>query len=477
MTTTGMLSRFLRTGYNLLGYGHQYERTSSTDLEEKSDGEVRLSPRDRSSSSSDEEEDNSGSLTIQVSARRLEAGSRDGAAVPYLRPLRPEKIYRVNRIRVFVCLLGLTAVFLIVTWYRVATKPFGTGPSESEEHAGASDDPEIVDPYGNAIAIKPSTPSFDEKGSYSLTSDGHLQPYNQSIGLVTEVQAVTDLLGLTVEVVNGDCAASLELSAGSSELYIALRPDQCPPQPKNYPPLRPVHGLPEEQLRSWFLRGSFEQPSSSPTFPSDPQLDVIMTWVNGSDPLWRLGRTEKAEKHGLGNRIDGMTRHWRNNGMGSYPLRSIVDAFSNTNETKRLRRIHVVTADMPISGIGLQAVRAIDREGPDSVEDKHFGGRMEKPWTLGQVPSWLEQKALIPLLNERKLSHANGAELQWHFHSEVFKMPESSFNASTESDDVEEKTLQFWKDERAWQQQALPSFNSFAIEWQLGWLTGVNDIR
>jgi hypothetical protein len=472
-----MLSRFRRTGYNLLGYGHQYERTSSTDLEDKSHGKGRVSPCDGSNSNSDDEGDSFGSPTRHVSVRRLEAGQRDGAAVPFLRPLRPEKRYRVNRIRVFACLLAGTAASLIVTWYRVSTKPLNTGSSESKEYTGASDYPEIVDSYGIATATSPSSPGFDETRLYSLTSDGHLQLYNQSNELVTEVQAVTDLLGLNVEVMDGDCAVSLELSAGASELYIPLRPDQSPTQPKNYPPLRPVHGLPEEQLRSWFLKGSFKKPHSPQAFPSDPQLDVIMTWVNGSDPLWQLGRTEKAEKHGLGSRIDSMTRHWRNNGMGSYPLRSIVDAFSSANETKHLRRIHVVTADMPIAGIGLQAVRKIDREGSNLTNDKPFDGKMEKPWTLGQVPSWLEQNALIPLLDERTLSHANGAELQWHYHSEVFKMPESSFRASTITDYEEKKTRQFWKDERAWQQQALPSFNSFAIEWQLGWLTGVNDIR
>ena len=476
MTTTGMLSRFRRTGYSLLGYGHQYERTSSTDVQEKSDEEGRVNPCERSESTSDDEGDNFGSPMRQASARRLEAGQRDGAAVPFLRPLRPEKRYRVNRIRVLTCFLAGTTVFLIVTWYRVSLKPLGSGPGESEEYRGTSDEPELVDSYGTAIPANLSSPGLDETRSYSLNSSGYLQLYNGSIEVVTEAQAVTDLLGLDVEVVHGDSAVSLELSANASQLYIPLRPDQSPPQPKDYPPLRPVHGLSKKHLRSWFLRGSFEQPDSPEAFPSDPQLDVVMTWVNGSDPLWRLGRTEKAEKHGLGSRIDGMTRHWRDNGMGSYPLRSIVDAFSGNNETKHLRRIHIVTADMPIAGIKLQAVKQVGREGPNLTEDKPFGGRMEKPWTLGQVPSWLDQNALIPLLNERTLSPATAAELQWHFHSEIFKLPESYFSASSITGQSGEKALH-WKDERAWQQQTLPSFNSFAIEWQLGWLTGVNDIR
>jgi 3-O-alpha-D-mannopyranosyl-alpha-D-mannopyranose xylosylphosphotransferase len=242
-----------------------------------------------------------------------------------------------------------------------------------------------------------------------------------------------------------------------------------------------VTSLPDSLLEDWFLHGKLSS-TSVKDLPPQPKLDVIFTWVNGSDTLWQLGQLEQAERNGIPQpRLKGVNRHWRENGMGRFGLRSVVEAFSQKEDEEDetiigvkgnngIRRIHVLTADLSMDGLGLTWENETSGEvGRGVIQTQEGRAR----WSLGQVPDWLDTSALVPLLDERVSSSGSGVELQWHFHSEAFHIAQSLFDMPN---DNERKSVS-WANEKAWKDQALPTFNSFAIETQIGWLKGMSDVR
>ena len=318
----------------------------------------------------------------------------------------------------------------------------------------ADEDMLIDDPPGT-----PSPSSFIS----GVFRDGILE-FNNLTSLDESHQAVTDMLGLTI-ITDTDGRDKLKTSTEASNLYMVVDPDQHPGQPKTYPALRPVTGLSGTQLVTWFMYGFIDNGWTKPSLLQAPELDVVMTWVNGSDPLWALERDRQAERYGLSKRVSNLARHWRDNGMGPYPIRSVVDAFSKKPEGRSgLRRIHLVTADMQLDGIGFANNATSDvTPSPD------------RPWTMGQVPSWLDQGKLVPLIDDDVSTSSDQVELQMHFHSEAFQLPESLFSGIHTSDESQSDIR--WKDADDWKRDSVPTFNSFAIEWQMGWLKGVGDLR
>ena len=471
MIITRVLTNLRTTGLDIYGRSLRYTRLASTDQGEKDDSDDEDSSPTGSSRESPGDAALSFSSTLESLSSKLEDG-RPQFSEPFLRPLQPERRGLARRVRIWLipligCVLLVTIISHgIVTGGKAAGQD-GTsvivansteaGPTSTSANETVMDDTQKKPSNSNS-----SIPlGIFQDGSWQLNNGTHLDE---------EHRTVTDLLGLTSSVdLTG--AEQFSLSGQASDLYMVIEPEQQPEQPKTYPALRPVAGLSGTQLESWFLYGNIDNGWTKPRLPKTPQVDVVMTWVNGSDPLWALERSKKVAKHGLKFRMPGMARHWRDNGMGPYPLRSIVDAFAEPKAESDLRRIHLVTADMQLDGIGFNRNLAAGEESRlPSIAQKG------KKWTIGQVPSWLDQAKLVPSLANRTSTDSRNVELQWHFHSQAFQIPDSFFQQTITVSNKSETSIQ-WKDADEWKRDALPTYNSFAIEWQMGWLEGVGDIR
>jgi hypothetical protein len=464
MSISRLLTRIHTTGLATFGHNSRYTQLRTSDQEDKDDGYYDSSP-DGSSSVSRSSQDVGGSAFDSLSSK-LEGGSPD-RPVPFHRPLQSERRGIIRRLRVWIALLAMLVVLVTILCHRLTSRTVGDvdrGPSSviintNLTEAGPTST-SVVD-EDMLIDDPPGTPSPSKLIS-GVFRNGILE-LNNLTSLDQSHQAVTDMLGLTVTT-DTDGRDKLETSTEASNLYMVVDPDQHPGQPKTYPALRPVTGLTGTQLITWFMYGFIDNGWTKPSLPQAPKLDVVMTWVNGSDPLWALERDRQAERYGLSKRVSNLARHWRDNGMGPYPIRSVVDAFSKPEGRSGLRRIHLVTADMQLDGIGFANNATSDvTPSPD------------RPWTMGQVPSWLDQDKLVPLLDDDVLTSSDQVELQMHFHSEAFQLPESLFSGIQTSDESQPKIR--WKDANGWKRDSVPTFNSFAIEWQMGWLKGVGDLR
>ncbi|KAJ9114340.1 hypothetical protein QFC20_001481 [Naganishia adeliensis] len=163
--------------------------------------------------------------------------------------------------------------------------------------------------------------------------------------------------------------------------------------------------------------------------PQD-RLDLIYLWVNGSDRIWQeqydlTRELEFPERSSLKRKddLDPPVRHYRSQGTLRYALRSGVEAFRR-DESSWIRKMHVLTADMPIA--------------TDEEEDP-----MMADYRLGQIPDWLDKERVFQVTVDsnfdaslsRHVPSAKGAAtardiasledppLQWHFHSEIFRDP------------------------------------------------------
>ncbi len=235
--------------------------------------------------------------------------------------------------------------------------------------------------------------------------------------------------------------------------------------------LRPNRFLPEAGgcLDQWFEHGTVCQGSarsarrdtnvhsrSGNSFPLGPEekLDVVYLWVNGTDPIWQ---ETKASRYTGNTNPSTPSKHYRDRNELKYTMRSVAKAFrtSNWGRGSHVRKVHVVTADMPF---------------PMSTNIDNAEGKNDNTsnWRVGQIPSWINPKALSSAGNEG----GDVPDLQWHFHSEIFRLP-----ASYLSDDVasNERKNARWSSESEWKELSVPSFNSFGIETMLGWLDDLSD--
>jgi 3-O-alpha-D-mannopyranosyl-alpha-D-mannopyranose xylosylphosphotransferase len=102
-------------------------------------------------------------------------------------------------------------------------------------------------------------------------------------------------------------------------------------------------------------------------------------------------------------------------------------------------------------------------------------------WRVAQAPSWLNYSKLDPAsrshpyylkdpsssaAGHRKGKHSY-PNLRYAGHSEIFHLPTLDRDGKTEELGERE-----WR-EKEWKKQALPSFNSMAIETRIGWLPGL----
>jgi hypothetical protein len=220
-------------------------------------------------------------------------------------------------------------------------------------------------------------------------------------------------------------------------------------------------------LEKWFASGILCDYDIGP----QDELDLIYLWVNGSDPLWQeqyeLTREQEFSKRDTASydKAHPPVRHYRSQGSFKYALRSGVESFrkGEGGGLSWLRKIHVLTADMPVPS--------------DEDQDPATGD-----YRLGQIPDWLDKERVfgvtvdssleIDLGRVARVEHdkrllPTSPPLQWRFHSEVFSAPADDF-----SDASSNRTNMLQGD---WAAQALPTFNSFAIETRIPWLDDLAD--
>lgn len=222
-------------------------------------------------------------------------------------------------------------------------------------------------------------------------------------------------------------------------------------------------------LEQWFASGVL----CDSDIGSQDHLDLVYLWVNGSDPIWQeqydLTREEEFPGNGQsskGSESQPPVRHYRSQGSFKYALRSGVEAFrkDGDGDSSWVRKIHVLTADMPVPS--------------DEDQDPAMGD-----YRLGQIPDWLDKERVFGVTEDADLQTNLGRvatinakrlvpsdpPLQWHFHSEVFSSPAEGL-----ADTTTNRTNALQGD---WSAQVLPTFNSFAIETRMSWLDDLADNR
>jgi len=219
-----------------------------------------------------------------------------------------------------------------------------------------------------------------------------------------------------------------------------LLPDTPLPSPRSL--IQPLqHRLPYNVLNQYFESGTL--PSQAP--PSYP-IDIVYTWVNSTSSEFSGVVKKRWEGEDLG-RLNG-ERRWRDNGELRGAVHSAVDAFKDS-----LRRVHIISGDYPVDVV-------------DALDDSR--------WAMGQIPAWLDWN------KEGQGIKKSGPDLKWHFHREIFRLPRQGpllRGWSPEFNHTERRDLEVGHDdlEVEWQDLALPTFNSFAIETRLGYVDGCHE--
>lgn len=201
------------------------------------------------------------------------------------------------------------------------------------------------------------------------------------------------------------------------------------------PPARLLQPLttrpPLDKLIQYYAHGTLNF-SKQVNPVEQPRVDLLSLFVNASSDYFAYAKNKKSEEEGLGS-LKKQKHHWRDNGELRGSLRSFALSLR-----ERLRTVHVVSAafDFP------EDERPVL---PEDVEDS------ADRWQLGQIPEWLDW--------------ASPGNVQWHFHSEIFRLPR-------DDDGSLDHTIADVNEEE-WRSLSLPNFNSFQIESRLPF---VNDI-
>lgn len=199
------------------------------------------------------------------------------------------------------------------------------------------------------------------------------------------------------------------------------------------PLLRPIYHRPDASiLSSYYVDGIIpEHPPPS----ESPPVDIVYLWVNSSGPIFNHAMIARAASEGIEIQT-GDGQRYRDNGELRGAIRSAKSALHG------LGTIHVLSGDYPISE---------EEDGPG-----YIGGATDGAWKLGQIPRWLDWKAV----------RDGTAGLKWHFHSKVYRIPVDDY------DSAEDKAMD-GEYEQEWRDMSVPSFNSFAIESRVGWIDGL----
>ncbi|KAJ7747945.1 hypothetical protein DFH07DRAFT_574174 [Mycena maculata] len=183
----------------------------------------------------------------------------------------------------------------------------------------------------------------------------------------------------------------------------------------------------DECLDRWVATGQWEAPCTE-NMVDDAMIDLVYTWVNGSDPLHEKARME----------LEGATNYnpaearFREHDELRYSLRAAHDATAGWLDTI----VHIVTPDVPHP----------DTETQDALNTTSADQRR-----LGLVPQWLDIR--------RAFNGSDGEPpIILHHDSQVFRLTGRPGATLTPADATD------------WLGKVLPSFNSHAIESQLAHL-------
>jgi 3-O-alpha-D-mannopyranosyl-alpha-D-mannopyranose xylosylphosphotransferase len=210
--------------------------------------------------------------------------------------------------------------------------------------------------------------------------------------------------------------------------------------------LQPLqHRLPYDVINQYFETGTL--PDEVP--PSGP-IDMVYTWVNSTSSEFSGVVKDRWEGEDLG-RLNG-ERRWRDNGELRGAVHSAVHAFKDN-----LRKVHIISGSYPIDLVDVE-------QGDDDT------------WSMGQIPAWLNW------YKTGRGTKKGGPDMEWHFHREIFRLPRegstirgwsNEMNMAERRDELEVKGDDHLEAE--WQDLALPTFNSFAIESRLGFVDGCHE--
>ncbi|GAA5869721.1 hypothetical protein JCM1840_000570 [Sporobolomyces johnsonii] len=203
-----------------------------------------------------------------------------------------------------------------------------------------------------------------------------------------------------------------------------------------------------------------------------PQVDVIWTWVNGSSPelltSWREAVSEeigqkrwvkraKRGLSGLARRVLGgeVVKHFRDHDELRFSLRSALSSFSPS----QLSTLHLVVGDTPSFPPWFDPYHALSHSN-DSA-DYYTSTR------YAQIPHWIDLPSIE--FSEPNLRSLPGVEprLRVHPHSELFKTA-AWIEEDPQANATEPEGESRRRHAAEWQGTVLPSFNSLAIESQLG---------
>ncbi|GAA5941932.1 hypothetical protein JCM10213_004338 [Rhodosporidiobolus nylandii] len=229
----------------------------------------------------------------------------------------------------------------------------------------------------------------------------------------------------------------------------------APPPPSHPLSLLVFSRLPPSQgwecLDAWVARGevcsglagAFAQGEVG-----EVKLDVMWTWVNGSEARMREWREEiaKEEDGGKGDSGAEVLRHFREHDELRYSVRSVASAFPPS----ALGQLHLIAGDIPAFPLSFS----------NSSSSRGTSGR------LVQKPSWLSVAASAgegeAVSFASSSSDTNRPVFRLHAHSELFRTTAVKVKAAGGRAGEAEKRERAEK----WRDGTVPSFNSLAIESQ-----------
>ncbi|TFK86284.1 hypothetical protein K466DRAFT_493131 [Polyporus arcularius HHB13444] len=159
--------------------------------------------------------------------------------------------------------------------------------------------------------------------------------------------------------------------------YIAIPvPDSLPDAAR--PKLRPVRDLPTECLEHYYVSGLPCHDGQGPV-----PMDVIWTWVNGSDPLFIDSRTHAANSYAQDDpyrpiKSNNPSRMFRDHDELRHSIRSVLDNFRPYT-----RNFRILTSDFDFPEDDPDSNELFTRPGPGY-------------WRLGLQPQWLDTAGTSP---------------------------------------------------------------------------------
>ncbi|KAI0788222.1 hypothetical protein C8Q74DRAFT_1196372 [Fomes fomentarius] len=151
--------------------------------------------------------------------------------------------------------------------------------------------------------------------------------------------------------------------------YIAIPvPDTLPPAAR--PKLRPVRDLPSACLEQYYASGLPCHDGRGPV-----PMDILWTWVNGSDPLFVDARQRAAESYAENDpnrpkKSNNPSRMFRDHDELRHSIRSVL-----ANFRPYTTRFHIVTSDFDY---------------PEEQLNQSFPVSRPGYWRLGLQPQWLD---------------------------------------------------------------------------------------